>query len=139
MTEQRKESTKLLVVGEGSDGRRRFDKASKRELIEACLRSDVSIAATALTHGVNANLLRKWIDQYRSRPEIQGGRQTEVVQEEKSNRAFIPVVEMKRLAQTSSLRLGAELPNGVKIEFSGFGSGELSTLLQTLCAMPCSG
>lgn len=139
MTEQRKETTKLLVVGEGSDGRRRFDKASKRELIEACLRPDVSIAAMALTHGVNANLLRKWIDQYRRHHEIHGGKQTDVVQVEKSNRAFIPVVEMKHPAQASTLRLGAELPNGVKIEISGFGSNELSTLLQTLCAMTCSG
>jgi transposase len=138
MTEQRKESTKLLVIGEGSDGRRRFDQASKRELIEACLRPDVSIAAMALTHGVNANLLRKWIDQYRSRHEVHGGKQTEVGQVEKSSRAFIPVMEMKLPVQTSSLRLGAELPNGVKIELSGFGSNELSTLLQTLCAMPCS-
>ena len=43
------------------DGRRRYEPASKERLIEACLRPGVSLAGLALQHGVNANLLRKWV------------------------------------------------------------------------------
>jgi transposase len=43
------------------NGRRRFDAASKERLVSACLRSGSSISGLALAHGVNANLLRKWV------------------------------------------------------------------------------
>jgi transposase len=31
-----------------------------------CLEPDVSVSAVALEHGINANLLRKWIDKHRA-------------------------------------------------------------------------
>ena len=139
MAEQQKVLTKLLVVGGGRDGRRRFDKASKRELIETCLRPGISIAAMALANGVNANLLHKWIRQYRSDHVPLVEKRTVAIQHKTEEPAFIPVIEMKRPARLSSLGLCAELPNGIKLEFSGLASNELPTLLQTLCAMPCSG
>jgi transposase len=43
------------------DGRRRYDDDSKLTLVKACLRPGVSLAGMALKHGVNANLLRKWV------------------------------------------------------------------------------
>jgi len=139
MAEQKKELTKLLVVGGGRDGRRRFDKASKRELVEACLRPGVSIAAMALANGVNANLLHKWIRDYRSRHEAQAEKHSVAIQPKIEEPAFIPVVEMKRPARLSSMGLCAELPNGIKLEFSGLASNELPVLLQTLSNLPCSG
>jgi transposase len=51
-------------VGSKRDGRRRYDKQAKRELVQACLEPGVSVARMALEHGLNANLLRKWITQY---------------------------------------------------------------------------
>jgi transposase len=56
--------TKLRVVGHDRGGRCRYDAASKRALIEACLRPGVSVARTAQENGINANLLRKWITRY---------------------------------------------------------------------------
>ena len=43
--------------------RRRLRHAAefKASVIEECLRPDVSIAAVALAHGLNANMLRKWV------------------------------------------------------------------------------
>ena len=38
----------------------------KRAIVEQCLAPGVSVAAIALTHAVNANLVRKWIRQYRA-------------------------------------------------------------------------
>ncbi|MEI9425778.1 transposase [Mesorhizobium sp. Cs1299R1N1] len=43
------------------NGRRRYDPASKERLVAACLEPGVSISRLALEHGINANLLRKWI------------------------------------------------------------------------------
>ncbi|RQM44218.1 IS66 family insertion sequence hypothetical protein [Paraburkholderia bannensis] len=56
--------SELKVVRKSSDGRRRYDEKSKRVLIEAALRPGVSVARLAQEHGVNANLLRKWITKY---------------------------------------------------------------------------
>ena len=36
-------------------------KASKASVVEECQRPGVSIAAIALRHGLNANMLRKWV------------------------------------------------------------------------------
>src|SRR5437762_8083822 len=52
---------KLQVRLVGRDGRRRYDAASKERLVSACLEPGVSVSRLALEHGVNANLLRKWI------------------------------------------------------------------------------
>ncbi|WP_230948997.1 transposase [Burkholderia diffusa] len=56
--------SELRVVRQSSDGRRRYDKKGKRALIEAALRLGVSVARLAQEHGINANLLRKWITKY---------------------------------------------------------------------------
>jgi transposase len=45
----------------GRNGRRRYEPASKDRLVAACLEPGVSVSRLALDHGVNANLLRKWI------------------------------------------------------------------------------
>ena len=69
---------------------RGYDPASKRRLVEACLQPGVSLAGVALRHGVNANLLRKWVagQQRQQRNGVAEGaidRATEV---------FVPVVEL---------------------------------------------
>jgi len=52
---------RLEAVGVLRNTRRRYDPASKQRLVEACLQPGVSLAGVALRHGVNANLLRKWV------------------------------------------------------------------------------
>ena len=61
MTEHDSELLQRLVVGSKRNGRRRYDKQAKAALVQACLKSGVSVARVALEHGINANLLRKWI------------------------------------------------------------------------------
>src|SRR5882757_8827206 len=56
--------SELRVVRRSSDGRRRYDEGGKRVFIEAALRPGASVARLAQEHGVNANLLRKWITKY---------------------------------------------------------------------------
>jgi transposase len=54
-------SPEHLVVRKKRDGRCVYSREGKRALVEACLRPGVSVARIALLHGVNANVLRKWI------------------------------------------------------------------------------
>jgi transposase len=56
--------SELRVVRESRDGRRRYDEKGKRALVEAALQPGVSVSRMALEHGINANLLRKWITKY---------------------------------------------------------------------------
>ena len=48
-----------LVVGHKSDGRCVYDKAAKRQLAQRCLQPVVSLARTAMEHGVNANVRKR--------------------------------------------------------------------------------
>jgi transposase len=61
-----------LVRGHKRNGRNLYNRDAKRELVRRCLQPGVSLAATALAHGVNANLLRKWVVTYTGqRPEVE--------------------------------------------------------------------
>lgn len=55
------EDVGLRVTRVLRNGRRRYDAASKERLVSACLRPGSSISGLALAHGVNANLLRRWV------------------------------------------------------------------------------
>jgi len=50
----------------GLDGRRRYDPAWKARLVAPCLLPKVSVSRVALDHGLNANLLRKWIKAFKA-------------------------------------------------------------------------
>jgi transposase-like protein len=54
-------SREHLIVRKKRDGRCVYSREGKRALVAACLRPGVSVARIALLHGVNANVLRKWI------------------------------------------------------------------------------
>lgn len=61
MAEQSLDRVPNLIRSRKSNGRCVYDKAAKRELVRQCLQPGVSLARTAMEHGVNANLLRKWV------------------------------------------------------------------------------
>lgn len=61
MSERVSEVPPGFVVGRKSNGRCIYSVEGKRALVEASLRPGVSVAKLAMTHGVNANLLRKWM------------------------------------------------------------------------------
>lgn len=141
MTERDTELSKRLVIGHKRDGRACYDKEAKRELIESCLRSGMSVARVALVHGINANLLRTWIARYQRQREL--GLQTSESKAKAGpvaiRSAFVPVVEVKAAGKVSRVRFGAQLPNGIKLDLSEVGGDELSSILHLLCTLPCSG
>lgn len=136
----------LVVTGTRRDGRRRYDVRSKRSLAKACLQPGVSLAGMALKHGVNANLLRKWVVDYQLAPDVP---------DEALTGAFVPVKlgssvhAMQDIAAATQptaaistmtalkpppLRLRAHMPNGVMVEFD-FDSGDsslITTVIDTL-------
>jgi transposase len=131
MTEHDSELMQRLVVGSKRDGRRRYDKQAKYELVQACLRPGVSVARVALDHGINANLLRKWISLH-----LQKQEQTPVAPS--STQFFVPVVPAGASTRRAEPGLRIRLPNGIEISLSGHSEDELSSLLQLLCTLPCS-
>ena len=139
MTEKPTELSKRLVVGHKRDGRSCYDKEAKRELIEACLRPGVSVARIALQHGINANLLRTWITRHRRQRELVAGRPAAEMGAAAVGSAFVSVVATRVAAPSSAVRLGAQLPNGIKLDLSEVGSNELALLLRILCELPCFG
>ena len=61
MTQRTSEIVPGLVRSHKANGRCVYEREAKRELVRRCLEPGVSVAGLALAHGVNANLLRKWI------------------------------------------------------------------------------
>lgn len=59
-------SREELVARKKSDGRNLYEPSAKRKLVEACLEPGVSISGMALAHGLNTNVLRKWLTRARA-------------------------------------------------------------------------
>src|SRR5260364_413296 len=136
----------LPIIRVKRDGSRIFDPQAKSRLVEACLQPGVSIASLALSHGVNANLLHKWIRRDRR------AREKGVMKDgaEKLS-AFVPVIQnksapairerpacMPALSQSTRKwpdpakpsRLNAYLPNGARLTLECLGQDA-----ELVCAM----
>jgi transposase len=125
-----------MVVKRQRDGRRRFDPQAKRALIEACLKPGVSVAGLALEHGVNANLLRKWVSQHQRAHGNAVARRAAVPRQAT---AFIPVVTVGAPSTRQAHRVRAKLPNGIEVDLGETNTHGVSSLLHLLNGLPCSG
>jgi transposase len=47
-------------------GRRTYSRDYKLEVAEQCIAPGASLASVALSHGINANVVRKWVVQHRA-------------------------------------------------------------------------
>ena len=133
MTEDDLSFLPLRVTRVGVGGKRSFDPADKRRLVEACMRPGASLSGLALKAGVNANQLHKLV-RAREQPQSLISHDGPVAAS-----AFIPVVAIDeptavmaskpashRAHRAESCcvsprsarlaRLSAHLPNGVKLE-----------------------
>ncbi len=52
------------VIGHRRDGCKRYDPAFRRRVAAECHESGQSVAGIGLRYGINANLLRKWMEKY---------------------------------------------------------------------------
>ncbi len=71
MTERSFDVVPGLIRGHKRDGRCIYDRKAKRELVRRSLQPGVSVAGLALAHGINANLLRKWITTATAEPGLE--------------------------------------------------------------------
>ncbi len=55
------QSQSVLVRRVKSDGRRVYEREAKLAIVREAMTPGVSLAKVALRHGLNANLLRKWV------------------------------------------------------------------------------
>ncbi|MDB0529488.1 transposase [Ralstonia solanacearum] len=154
-----------LVAGRKRDGRREFHEAAVQELVELCLKPGVSIARMAMNHDVNPNQLRRWIARHQQsqipckqddldpmviddvadairRPMPAGAGNVD------ATAAFVQVVQPSAVAAVSplpppsrlmSLSLHVRLANGVELNLGEANLEELTTLVQMLGRLPCSG
>src|SRR5260363_374499 len=136
----------LPIIRVERDGSRLFGPQAKSRLVEACLQPGVSIASLALSHGVNAKLLHKWIRGDRR------AREKGVMKDGAEKRsAFVPVIQNKSAsairarpacmpapsqstrkwpAPAKPSRLNAYLPNGVRLNPECLGQDA-----ELVCAM----
>lgn len=147
-------TTELGILKVLRNGRRRYDPASKQRLVEACLQPGVSVAGLALQHGVNANLLRKWVTERRQ----PWGRGMATNRRNCMPGPFMPVIEAGEAADPSEAsalappehprdaaraigvasllpaKLTVEMPNGVKLrlECSGQDADLVSAMIVAL-------
>lgn len=130
------DAPKLQVRLVSRDGRRRYDPASRDQLVATCLEPGVSVSRLAREHGVNANLVRKWIKkamEERPLPSVS---------------SFIPVqiapnmpaasggdlltksVPMGKPCQAS--KVSALLPNGISLTFEYDDENGLTVIIGAL-------
>jgi transposase len=139
----------LKAVSVRRDGKRRFDKRDRQRLIDACLQPDVSVAGMALRAGVNANLLRRWIDEHQQKQRV-----TKATPISEDAMAFVPIVEIApadpqpqrprlpphreatRIPQhpAAHSRLTVDMPNGItlRLECGAQDATLVSAMIETL-------
>ena len=141
---------RLVVTSTGRDGRRRYEEESKRSLARACLQPGVSLAGMALEHGVNANLLRKWVLAYQLALDVPAAPDAAplsafvavklssslpIVQDERASmRPPAAAIPLATGLNMSPSRFRAQMPNGVTFEFE-CASGDaalITTVIETL-------
>jgi transposase-like protein len=105
----------------GPQRRRRHSAEFKTEVIAACRHQGVSIAAVALAHGLNANLLRRWVA-----AAVDGAHPLPAIKP-----AFVPVAIPP--AVTSSAEISIEAQHGaktVRVRWPVSAAGECATWLR---------
>ena len=74
-----------------------YPKSFKAQVVQECLQPGVSISSVAISHGINANVIRKWLPLYRDQPPA-------------TLPAFVPIKVAPKRATESSVII--ELPYG---------------------------
>lgn len=130
MKEHNTRLSRPLIVRHGRDGRCLYDPEAKRELVRICLQPGLSVAKVALEHGINANLLRKWIGLYQEAGSSARNGALALP-------TFAPVLTLGA-EQPTKPGINVTLSNGVKLELSSVGLSDLPLLLTALAELPCS-
>ena len=113
---------------DGRQRRRRHSDEFKSQVVAECSRPGVSIAAVALHHGLNANLLRRWVTQAGS------GADEPLRAAHAALEAFVPVAIENR-AEVAVCNIEVEIKRGpmsVKIQWPMSAAAEFGAWLREL-------
>jgi transposase len=110
MSEKSAELVEGLILKPATNGRRTYSLAAKRALVQLCDRPGVSVAGMALAHGINANLLRRWMVQYSTTPMVSGDKAPET-----NGAALLPV----KTTRPAAARPSVNAEGFIEISFMG--------------------
>lgn len=103
--------------------RRRHTDEFKSNLVAACSRPGVSIASVALANGINANLLRRWIEQGGPRlPSADSIETTVDMPRDQAKAAFVPV-QLDATPSSTASDIRIELKRGATTVVVNWPSG----------------
>jgi len=114
--------------------RRTYPRQFKREVVAQCLAPGASVSAIALHHGINANVIRKWLPQRGSRVATATAAMLPVTIEDSA-----PAPALKRRAAAAPARTRApielSLAGAIVRLPPGFDAQELRSIVQILAAL----
>ena len=123
--------TSELNVNIGRRRRRRHSAAFKAESVAACLQPGVSIAAAALSRGLNANLLRRWVIDAERAGTVPGEFRSDVQPAAAIKAGFVPVA----VSCDSGAMIRIEIRRGscvVNVQWPASAARECALLLREL-------
>lgn len=100
-----------LTASSDADSRRIYSESGKRALVQRALQPGVSVSRLALDHGVNSNLLRKWIRGYQG-TSVRLARQT-------GSSQLLPVVTVGPTASPAPVAQPSSSPPSIEIVVAG--------------------
>lgn len=116
--------------------RRSYAPAFKREVVARCLQPGASVSGIALSHGINANVIRKWLPRYGAAGSSEVATMLPVLL---TPAARPPTPKHARIhAALGATRPPIELSLGaatVRLP-AGFDAAELRSIVQILSALP---
>jgi len=113
--------------------RRTYSPQFKREVVAQCLAPGASVSAVAMSHRINANVVRKWLPRYSERP---GAGSTTMLPVNISP-ASVAVIPRSRVSASTTSRAPIELIlNDATVRLpTGFDPAELHSIMQILAAL----
>ncbi len=110
--------------------RRRYSAEFKAEAVAACQQTGVSMASVALTRGLNANLLRRWVVEAEQAGSAPVSPQRTAVE---SSSGFVPVPLISSLPAEPAIRIELRGSSGVVIvQWPVSAASECAALLREL-------
>ena len=125
-------STTERLVDTGRRRRRTHSALFKAEAVGACQQAGVSIAAVALAHGLNANLLRSWVRQAERSDVPIAIRTTAPSGAVESTEGFIPMALPPNAVEGAIRIVVRRKGRSVSIEWPASAAHECALLLREL-------
>ena len=101
--------------------RKSYPKSFKIQVVQECEQPDVSVAAIAMRHGINANVVRRWIPLYRDQHSVALPAFIPLKVEPKRKTEALAIIELPLGQQTLTVTWPASDPEGCARFIRGLG------------------